>query len=220
MQCHAGFIPTEVVTQAASSYMPIHAMSSDQAGHRGQDATLARFRMRYCMGTTWEHSKISENELSAVQVVRRKLSGAADGTTAGSKTAFNHAMLDLFGSIIWYEERSPKMHQCQSIIMVLCSQTWHGGPYTSRQCLDMTQAISWWLSADLQIHVSVYGRRKLTVTEVLNLWVRRGSSRNKPGKRLIDWKSLQIEKLRTEWSDQLGHLVLLILLGIKKQLNR
>ena len=27
-------------------------------------------------------------------------------------------MLDLFGSIIWYEERSPKMHQCQSIIMV------------------------------------------------------------------------------------------------------
>ena len=27
-QCHAGFIPTEVVTQAASSYMPIHAMSS------------------------------------------------------------------------------------------------------------------------------------------------------------------------------------------------
>ena len=151
-----------------------------------------------------------------MQVVRRKLSGAADGTTAGSKTALNHAMLDLFGSIIWYEERSPKMHQCQSIIMVLCSQTWHGGPYTSRQCLDMTQAISWWLSADLQIHVSVYGRRKLTVTEVLNLWVRRGSSRNKPGKRLIDWKSLQIEKLRTEWSDQLGHLVLLILLGIKK----
>ena len=48
-QCHAGFIPTEVVTQAASSDMPIHAMSSghDQAGHRGQDATLARFRMRY-----------------------------------------------------------------------------------------------------------------------------------------------------------------------------
>ena len=54
-----------------------------------------------------------------MQVVRRKLSGAADGTTAGSKTALNHAMLDLFGSIIWYEERSPKMHQCQSIIMVL-----------------------------------------------------------------------------------------------------
>jgi len=68
--------------------------------------------------------------------------------------------------------------------MVLCSQTWHGGPYTSRQCLDMTQAISWWLSADLQVHVPVYGRRKSTVTQVLNLWVRRGSSR-KPGKRLI-----------------------------------
>ena len=78
------------------------------------------------------------------------------------------------------------MHQCQSIIMVLCSQTWHGGPYTSRQCLDMTQAISWWLSADLQVHVSVYGRRKLTVTEVLNLWVRRSRELKEAWKK-IDW---------------------------------
>ena len=125
-----------------------------------------------------------------MQVVRRKLSGAADGTTAGSKTAFNHAMLDLFGSIIWYEERSPKMHQCESIIMVLCSQTWHGGPYT---CI---QAVFGYDTSNFLMALSRF------VSTCIGVWPEEidsdrgsqlvGAERElKEAWKKIDWKSLQ-----------------------------
>ena len=129
MQCHAGFIPTEVVTQATSSYTPIHAMSSPSCRHRGQDATLARFRMcwapyrsmarsvkRSCQLCKLRDVNFLEQQMGLLLVARLHL--------------YNHVMLDLFGSYMVRGERSKNAPVPKH--MVLCSQTWHGGPYTSR----------------------------------------------------------------------------------------
>ena len=125
--------------------------------------------------------------------------------------AFNHIMLDLFSPYMVRREVQKRTNGKEYGVMFtdLAVRAVH-----IERCLDMTQAISRWLSAGLQ--VSVDGRRKFTMIQFLNLWVQRGSSR-KSGKRLIG--SHYRESPRR--INQLGYyLVLPIVPGIKETLNR
>ena len=80
--------------------------------------------------------------------------------------AFNHIILDLFGPYMVRRE----VQKCTSakaygvMFPDLAVRAVH-----IERCLDITQAIFRWLSAGLQ--VSVDGRKKFTVIQVLNLWV-------------------------------------------------
>ena len=124
--------------------------------------------------------------------------------------AFNHIMLDLFGP--YMVRRKVQKRTSSKAYGVMFTDLAVRAVHIER-CLDITQAISWWLSAGLQ--VSVDGRGKFTVIQVLNLWVQGGRSR-KSGKRLIG--SHHRESPRR--INQLGYLVLPIFPGIKEPLNR
>ena len=117
-----------------------------------------------------------------MQVARCNLPGAADGTTAGSRTApaFNHVMLDLFGP---YMVRGEVQRRTRGKAYGVMRQ-W--GPYTSRQCLDMTQAIFWWFSR----FASIRGGSEKIFSEPGSQLVSAGRELKKAWKK-IDRKSLQ-----------------------------
>ena len=141
-----------------------------QAGHRGRDATLARFRIRY-----WppHGNKLARSvkmncqlcKLREANFLERQM-GLLPEARLKPAPAFNHIMLDLFSPYMVRREVQKRTNGKEYGVMFtdLAVRAVH-----IERCLDMTQAISRWLSAGLQ--VSVDGRRKFTMIQFLNLWV-------------------------------------------------
>ena len=96
----AGLIPAEVFSNQHPATR-LFMQRAHQTGHRGRDATLARFRMRY-----WQPhgNKLARSvkmnfqlcKLLEANFLERQM-GLLPEARLKPATAFNHIMLDLFG---------------------------------------------------------------------------------------------------------------------------
>ena len=186
---------------------------SHQAGHRGRGATLARFRMRYwapngsklarsvkmiCQLYSLRDANFLEQQMGLLPVARLK-----------PAPAFNHVMLDLFGPyMVRGEVQKRTSGKAYGVMFTdLAMRAVHIEAVFGYDTNNFLMALSRF--------ASIRGWPEKNYSDPgSNLWVQRGSSR-KPGKRLIARHYREAPRRM----DQLGYLVLPIILGIKNQLN-